>query len=234
MRIRVPAAPLPVTAGYRLSSVRLPFLSTDGDGARAVAARAAAAARGFVTKVAACFRGRQYPAAMGEAGTELTVSARAIPFATLCACSLLALPVLTGIPRAAPAQEVYKTVDAEGHVVYSDRGGSKGAPKTAVHVDPPDAANAARLAKEQQLLDADEQQRKVDQVREDKDKAQQEAKAHQRQQRCQNAKDRYFAMKDATRLYTRDADGNRVYYSDEDADKKRDEAKRAMDSACAN
>ena len=30
------------------------------------------------------------------------------------------------------SQEVYKSVDADGHVVYSDRGASKGAAKTAV------------------------------------------------------------------------------------------------------
>ncbi|TLY63642.1 MAG: DUF4124 domain-containing protein, partial [Gammaproteobacteria bacterium] len=33
------------------------------------------------------------------------------------------------------AQAVYKTVDAQGHVVYSDRAPTKNAPKTTVHVD---------------------------------------------------------------------------------------------------
>jgi hypothetical protein len=168
---------------------------------------------------------------MDEAQARFTHSVRGTRAAALCASLLLAL--LLG-PVSASGQEVYKSVDADGHVVYSDRGTSKTAPKTAVHVEPADTANAARLAKEQQLLDADEQQRKAQQALQDKGKAQQDAKAHQRQQRCQSAKDHYYAMKDAGRLYTRDADGNRVYYSDEDADKKRDEAKRAMDAACAN
>ena len=54
------------------------------------------------------------------------------------------------------AQEVYKSVDAAGHVVYSDRGATKGAPKTSLHVDQPDPAEVARLAHEQELLKADD------------------------------------------------------------------------------
>ena len=163
---------------------------------------------------------------MDEARHPFTSWAGTVCGALLCA-ALLA-------PLAAHAQEIYKSVDANGHVVYADRGNSKTAPKTSIHVEPPDAANAARLAKEQQLLDADEQQRKAQQALDDKGRAQQEVKARQRQQRCQSAKDHYYAMKDATRLYTRDADGNRVYYSDEESDKKRDEARRAMQAACGN
>jgi hypothetical protein len=167
---------------------------------------------------------------MNVARILLALKAR-IAGAALCASLLLAVSL---IPVPGHAQEIYKSVDADGHVVYSDRGATKTAPKTSIHVEPADAANAARLAKEQQLLDAEDQERKTQQVRDDKGKAQQEAKARQRQQRCQSAKDHYYAMKDANRLYTRDADGNRVYYSDEESDKKRDEAKRAMESACAN
>jgi hypothetical protein len=155
------------------------------------------------------------------------------PFAGAAFCASLLLAMLF-VPPPGHAQEIYKSVDSDGHVVYSDRGSTKTAPKTSIHVEPPDAANAARLAKEQQLLDAEEQQRKAQQAVDDKSKAQQEVKARQRQQRCQSAKDHFYAMKDANRLYTRDADGNRVYYSDEESEKKRDEARRAMEAACAN
>lgn len=165
---------------------------------------------------------------MDDAPSPFAFAARTIRGAVLCASLLPAL--LT--PLVGHAQEIYKSVDANGNVVYSDRGNSKTAPKTSIHVEPPDAANAARLANEQRLLDADEQHRKAQQALDDKGKAQQEAKERQRQQRCQSAKDRYYAMKDAGRLFTRDADGNRVYYSDEDADKKREEARRTMQAAC--
>jgi hypothetical protein len=168
---------------------------------------------------------------MDESRIPFRLRARRTAIAALCASLLLGLS-LTPVPGG--AQEIYKSVDANGHVVYADRGATKTAPKTSIHVEQPDAANAARLAKEQQLLDAEEQQRKAQQALDDKGRAQQEVKARQRQQRCQSAKDHYYAMKDAPRLYTRDADGNRVYYSDEDSDKKRDEARRAMQAACGN
>jgi hypothetical protein len=167
---------------------------------------------------------------MDDARHPFTPRARTMWRAVLCAALLPAL--LT--PLVGHTQEIYKSVDDSGHVIYSDRGNSKTAPKTSIHVEPPDTANAARLAKEQQLLDADEKQRKSQQALDDKGKAQQEAKARQRQQRCQSAKDRYYSMKDATRLFSRDADGNRVYYSDEDADKRREEARRTMQTACAD
>jgi len=42
----------------------------------------------------------------------------------------------------------------------------------------------------------------------------------------------YFHLKDTGRLYRRNADGNRVYYSDEEADALREQARRAMTAAC--
>jgi hypothetical protein len=116
-----------------------------------------------------------------------------------------------------PAQEVYKSVDAQGHVVYSDRGSTKTAPKTALHVEEPDPAEAARLAKQQQILDAQEQQRAKEQVASD---------------HAKNARNNYFRLQETNRLYKRDADGNRVYYSDAEADTLRQQAKQAMTSAC--
>jgi Domain of unknown function (DUF4124) len=127
------------------------------------------------------------------------------------------------------AQEVYKSVDAEGHVVYSDRASSRNAPKTSVHVEQPDPVEAARLAKEQELLRAEDAQRAKQQVIDDKNKAAQE---RQKQTACQNARNNYFRLKDSGRLYRRDADGNRVFYSDEEADAMREQARQAMTAAC--
>jgi hypothetical protein len=146
--------------------------------------------------------------------------------------AVLAALVALGCPlRPLPAQEVYKSVDAEGHVVYSDRGGSKGAPKTAVHVDQPDPAEVARLAKEQEMLKAEDAQRSKQQAIDDKNKATQ---GHNRQVACQNARNTYYRLKDSARIYQRDAEGNRVYYSDEEADAMREQARRAMTAACGS
>jgi len=128
-----------------------------------------------------------------------------------------------------PAQEVYRSVDADGHVVYSDRSTSKNAPKTAVHVEEGDPAEAARIAKEQQLLQAEETQRAKQQAIDDKNKA---STDHQKQAACQNARNYYYRLRDSPRIYQRDPDGNRVYYSDSEADTLREQAKRAMTSAC--
>jgi hypothetical protein len=127
------------------------------------------------------------------------------------------------------AADVYRSVDAEGHVVYSDRADSKAAQKAAVRVDAPDPAEVARLAREQQVMSAEQSQRQKQQEAEDKKKALQ---ARDQQVRCESARNHYFAMKEARRIFDRDADGNRVYYSDAEADAKREEAHQVMTAAC--
>jgi len=127
------------------------------------------------------------------------------------------------------ASEVYKSLDAEGHVVYSDRPDTATAKKSAVHVDQPDPGEVARNAKEQEILKAVDIQRKKQQAIDDAKKAQQD---QAKQEQCDAARNHYYAMKDARRIYERDADGNRIYYSDVEADAKREEARQAMMTAC--
>jgi hypothetical protein len=129
------------------------------------------------------------------------------------------------------AQEVYKSVDADGHVVYSDRAGSKNAPKTAVHVEAPDPIEAARLAKEQEMLKAEDLQRTKQQALEANSKARED---HAKQAACDNARNYYYRLKDSNRIYQRDPDGNRVFYSDSEADALRERARRAMTAACGS
>lgn len=143
-----------------------------------------------------------------------------------------ALAALIALVCATPpvrAQEVYKSVDAQGHVVYSDRGTSKTAPTTTVHVREPDPVEVARLAKQQQLLDAADIERRKQGAIDDKNKA---AADHAKQVACENARNKYYRLKDSARLYQRDADGNRVFYADEQADALREQARRAMVAAC--
>lgn len=130
-----------------------------------------------------------------------------------------------------PAQEVYRSLDATGHVVYSDRGANKSAPKTSLHVNEPDPAEVARLAHEQALLTADETARERQQALADKNRTNQQ---HKQQQVCDKARTEYYHMKESARLYKRDAEGNRVYYTDDDADALREQARRAMLAACGS
>ena len=145
--------------------------------------------------------------------------------------AVLGALVLLACPACPPrANEVYKTVDAEGHVVYSDRADTS-AQKSAVRVDPPNPTEAARIAQEQEILKAEEIQRNRQKSVDDAKKAQGD---HAAQVQCDNARNRYYALKDARRVYQRDADGNRIYYSDQEADAKREEARQAVTTACGS
>lgn len=125
--------------------------------------------------------------------------------------------------------EVYKSVDAQGHVVYSDHPETGTEQKSEVKTEGSNPTEAARIAKEQAILKAEETQRNKQKAVEDAKKAQAD---HTAQVQCDSARNRYYALKDARRLYDRDADGNRVYLSDQNGDARREEARQAMTAAC--
>jgi Domain of unknown function (DUF4124) len=157
---------------------------------------------------------------VGHSAAAPDLTYRGVVLATLM---LLACPM--GSPRAG---EVYKSVDAEGHVVYSDRADTS-VQKSVVKVDQPNPQDVARNAKEQEILKAEENQRKKQQAVDDARKAQQD---RLKQAQCDSARDHYYALKDARLIYDRDSNGNRVYYKDADADAKREDARAAMAAAC--
>lgn len=142
-------------------------------------------------------------------------------FTALALILLPASPVWAG--------EVYKSVDAQGHVVYSDRPDTGTAQKSEVKVEASNPTEAARIAKEQAILKVEETQRNREKAIEDAKKAQAD---HTAQVQCDSARNRYYALKDARRLYDRDADGNRLYLSDQDGDARREAARQAMTAAC--
>jgi hypothetical protein len=125
--------------------------------------------------------------------------------------------------------EVYKTVDASGHVVYSDHPISSATQKVDVQVTQPDAAEAARLGKQRALEDAEFTQRSKQEAA---DASKQAAQAKQDEVRCTAARTRYNFLMQVNRLYRVDADGNRAYYSDQEGDAMRTTAKQTMDQAC--
>ena len=146
-----------------------------------------------------------------------------------CGAIVGALILLSCPVRALHADDVFKSVDADGHVVYSDRADTAAAHKSAVHVDRPDPTEIARNAKEQAILKVEDVQRKQQQSSDEAKRAQTE---HSKQVQCDNARNRYYTLKDARRIFERDADGNRIFYNDADADVKREEARQAMVNAC--
>jgi hypothetical protein len=142
---------------------------------------------------------------------------------------VLAIIVLYVAVQPARADEIYKSVDAEGHVVYSDRATTKAAQKSTVHVIQGNAAEAARVARQTSSLEAEDAERKRQQSLASNDKA---AQDHDRQVRCDNARSRYFSVKDANLVFKIDAQGNRQYYSDTEADTRREQLRQAMVAAC--
>jgi len=142
---------------------------------------------------------------------------------------MLATLICLASPLAAPhAGEIYKSVDAQGHVVYSDHADSS-AQKTDVQVDLPIATEVARNAKEQAVLKAENDARSKQAA---VDAAKKAKLAQEKQVQCEGARSRYYAMKDARRIFQRDADGNRIYYTDADADTRREDARQTMLTAC--
>jgi preprotein translocase subunit SecF len=141
---------------------------------------------------------------------------------------ILSVALLVSL-RVAGADEVYKSVDAQGHVVYSDRAATSTAQKSVVRVIQPDPTDAARAAKETSILQAEENQRKRVEGQQSREKSLQD---QEKQRLCENARNRYFSVKDANLLYKLDAQGNRVFYTDAEADARKEQAHQAMLSAC--
>ncbi len=143
---------------------------------------------------------------------------------------LLLTPALfTSAAFTATADEIYKSVDAQGHVVYSDRPSTAGARKTEVAVQQADPGEAARLAKERMLLKADDEQRKKQEMSAARTQTQQESI---KKQACKNAREHYSYLMSVTRLFVPGTDGSRNYYSDAQLDAMREEARRTMNAAC--
>jgi len=135
-------------------------------------------------------------------------------------------------PMDGRADDMYKTVDAEGHITYSDRPLSPASQRISVDVAGPNPTEAARLNREQSArvaADAERRQREQQEATEQKEKAAQDAA---QQQRCAAARQRYAYFTNGGRLMHTDADGNRAYYSDQEIEEQRTLSKAAMDSAC--
>jgi hypothetical protein len=144
---------------------------------------------------------------------------------------VMAAVLLIGAPEA--RADVYKSVDEQGHVVYSDRAITPASRKTSVDVQEADPQEAARLAKQQQMLKAVDDQRQQQESNAERVKLQTQQKQLEKKVRCDSARNRYLSLKDANVIYHRDADGNKVFLPDTEADAKREEARKAMEAACA-
>jgi Domain of unknown function (DUF4124) len=134
--------------------------------------------------------------------------------------------------RSSCADDIYRTVDSQGHVTYSDHAVSAASRKVTVDVVPANPENAARLAKEQAIIHASEVDREKSAARDAIGQQQQQLEAAAQARRCSAARNRYAAFAAGGRIWKADTQGNRVFYSDQEIEAERASSKAAMDSAC--
>lgn len=147
---------------------------------------------------------------------------RVVAVALLCAAAVLP----------AAADEIYKSTDAQGHPVYSDRPLSPSAERIVVSAPKPSAqASASSAAQVQATTQRLEEESRQEQAKQAEQRAAQAAKAN-RAESCRRARDRYLAFAEANRLYRRDEQGDRVYYTGEEIDAERTAAEQSMKELC--
>lgn len=134
------------------------------------------------------------------------------PLITALIIGLLAVPLYAD---SAHAGEVYKQVDENGNVVYSDRPREATATPLDVDTAKTDPAAAARKLDELKKAREQREQTKTDAA---KEAEHQRDLAAQRQANCEKARAYQQRVQTARRLYETDENGNRTYYSSEQQD----------------
>jgi hypothetical protein len=129
---------------------------------------------------------------------------------------------------------VYKWVDAEGRVHYSDRPPSEEAQIVNIVSRPTNrervAARASGEQKERQATgQAQEKQQKADQATQ---AAVNSDVAKSRAKQCDDAKERYRVAVDSHKLYKQGKDGERQYLNDTEISQARLDARRNLEESC--
>lgn len=162
---------------------------------------------------------------------EATTSRRRFELPARATFAAIALGLLSS-PLSGFAGEIYKSVDARGRVTYSDKP-SPNAERIYIRSDPSlSDADRERLAEEQQAqarLEADRAKR-ADLAKQEQGRR---AQAEQtRREQCRQARDRYLMFAESGRIYRRDEQGNRVYYTSAELDAERTKAQQRMKELC--
>jgi hypothetical protein len=129
--------------------------------------------------------------------------------------------------------DVYKWVDTQGRVHYSDRPDVEGAERVAVAsrrsnpetiVERTDAENAQRQQAATQTADQQREQATTQAV--------EKYLAKTRETQCKDAKEQYRVAIESQKLYRIGKDGERQYLTSAEIDEARMNARRAMDELC--
>jgi len=131
----------------------------------------------------------------------------------------------------ARAEDIWKWVDSQGHVQYSDRW-TPGA--VLIKGDRPRANSSGSHSDDQAQLDATSKRIDDDLSREDAQRAVQKDQSEARAAQCKQAKEQYQKAIQARRIYHEDANGERTYLTDDEAEKARVQARLDMQNACGS
>jgi hypothetical protein len=150
---------------------------------------------------------------------------------TVIHLGLLATGVLSAglAASGAGAEDIWKWVDPQGQVQYSDHW-SPGA--VLIKTDHPRTSDATPSSDDQTQLDASNRRIDDDLSREDAQRAVQKDEATKRAAQCKQAKDNYQRVIEARKIYKEDKNGDRSYLTDDEAEKARVQARMDMQSAC--
>jgi len=150
----------------------------------------------------------------------------------------ITLAILTWLPLSAALADVFRSVDAQGHVQYSDTP-TPGAQlvritgqRVAVQSAPvaPASSAASNSPAKPVAQSGDQIHQQLEQ--EAAARSVQNDVAQTRAEQCRKAQETYNASIQARRIYKTGPNGEREYLSDDEADKARLSSKLAMDSAC--
>jgi len=144
-----------------------------------------------------------------------------------------AIALLVFLPLSGALADVYRSVDAQGHVQYSDTPtpGAEVIRMNSAGRTPMRSVPVASTAKPNSVAQSGDQvHQQLEQ--EAAARAVQNDVAQTRADQCKKATDAYNASVQARRIYKTGADGQHEFLSDDEADKQRTTYKMQMDSAC--
>ena len=149
--------------------------------------------------------------------------------------STLTLLIVLVLAVGAHASEVYRTKDAKGQPVYTDKPVTLPAEKLDVKTSSTDVVDVQRRYDEQmkRYSEADKARSDTASASADAQKAK-ELTAEDRAKRCQEARQRYESYMNARRLYEQGpTESERRYLTDAEIDAARERAKTTMEEFCS-
>jgi len=141
--------------------------------------------------------------------------------------------LLAALSIIASADQVYRWVDKDGHVHYSQTPpSSTDVNAQTVNIAPP-APDPTTLQQEQNLASQLKDKDKQTQEQQQKDQAAQQQQ-EQQQKECDYLQQRLQMLQQSPRVATVDAQGNRTYVSDDDRAKQEQQLQDQINKQCGN